>query len=196
MGGVTTVGQGTGREVVSRQPGGQARSGAATHVKTGAQTRSTGTDGAQEADGLKANQRGGANSGKRNVPQPGKRRAQRLNAKAGRPTPVWGPAERAARLARLFGTRGLARLLGVSPSQPSRWQSGQEVPGPLVAPRLVDLDYVVSRLLLLWDESVLLDWLTGPNGFLEGARPIDVILTRGTTDVVDAIQAQASGAYA
>ena len=50
--------------------------------------------------------------------------------------------------------------------------------------------------MLVWDASVILDWLTGPNGFLEGARPIDVIATRGTTEVVEAIEAEAAGGYA
>jgi hypothetical protein len=110
--------------------------------------------------------------------------------------PSWGPDERTARLVNVFGNKGLADLLGVSQSQPSRWKSAQEVPGPAVAARLVDLDHVLARLLLVWDQSVVLDWLTGSNAFLQGARPIDVIATRGTNEVVDAIEAEASGAYA
>lgn len=54
---------------------------------------------------------------------------------------------------------------------------------------------MVGRLLLIWDASVIFDWLTGPNGFLEGARPIDVIATRRTTEVVEAVEAEAAGSY-
>jgi uncharacterized protein (DUF2384 family) len=96
----------------------------------------------------------------------------------------------------VLGNKGVAQLLNVSESQPSRWKTGEEVPSARSAPLLVDLDHVVGRLLLIWDSSVILDWLTGPNGFLEGARPIDVIATRGTTEVVEAVEAEAAGGYA
>jgi hypothetical protein len=109
---------------------------------------------------------------------------------------AWAPSERAARLVGVLGNKGVAQLLNVSESQPSRWKSGEEVPNSRSAPLLVDLDHVVGRLLLIWDSSVILDWLTGPNGFLEGARPIDVIATRGTTEVVEAVEAEAAGGYA
>jgi hypothetical protein len=109
---------------------------------------------------------------------------------------AWAPDERAARLVGVLGNKGVAQLLNVSESQPSRWKTGQEVPSARSAPLLVDLDHVVGRLLLIWDSSVILDWLTGANGFLEGARPIDVIAVRGTTEVVEALEAEAAGAYA
>ena len=109
---------------------------------------------------------------------------------------AWAPDERAARLVGVLGNKGVAQLLGVSESQPSRWKTGEEVPNARSAPLLVDLDHVVGRLLLIWDQSVVFDWLIGPNGFLEGARPIDVIATRGTNEVVDAVEAEAAGGYA
>jgi hypothetical protein len=109
---------------------------------------------------------------------------------------AWAPDERAARLIGVLGNKAVAQLLNVSESQPSRWKTGEEVPSSRTAPLLVDLDHVVGRLLLIWDTSVIFDWLTGPNGFLEGARPIDVIATRGTNEVVDAVEAEASGSYA
>jgi hypothetical protein len=109
---------------------------------------------------------------------------------------AWAPDERAARLVGVLGNKGVAQLLGVSESQPSRWKTGEEVPNARSAPLLVDLDHVVGRLLLIWDQSVVFDWLTGPNGFLEGARPIDVIASRGTNEVVEAVEAEAAGGYA
>ena len=65
-----------------------------------------------------------------------------------------------------------------------------------MAPVLVDLDHIVGRLLLLWDPSVIGEWLTGGNAFLDGARPIDVLVTRGSAEVLEAIEATAEGAYA
>ncbi|MDQ2724361.1 MAG: MbcA/ParS/Xre antitoxin family protein [Actinomycetota bacterium] len=70
------------------------------------------------------------------------------------------------------------------------------MPGPQVAPALVDLDHIIARLQLVWGSDVIGDWLEGPNAFLEGARPIDVLLTHGSAMVLEAIEAEASGAYA
>jgi uncharacterized protein (DUF2384 family) len=61
---------------------------------------------------------------------------------------------------------------------------------------LVDLDHVVARLTLVWDTSLVGQWLLSPNAHLEGSRPIDVLATRGSSEVVDAIEAEAAGAFA
>jgi hypothetical protein len=106
------------------------------------------------------------------------------------------PDRRSEFVIRVLGNQRAADLLRVSKSQPSRWKSGEETPGPAAARRLVDLDHVLARLALVWDESLAADWLTTPNGFLEGATPMQVIESRGTTDVIEAIDAEAEGAYA
>ncbi|MGH9187825.1 MAG: antitoxin Xre/MbcA/ParS toxin-binding domain-containing protein [Acidimicrobiales bacterium] len=109
----------------------------------------------------------------------------------------WLAAARTEFLSRtLGGVTAVARLLDVSPSQPSRWRHGKEQPSPPVAQRLLDLDHVVARLMLLWDESLIEAWLTSPNGQLGGVTPIDVIRTRGARDLLDAIDAELQGAYA
>ena len=94
------------------------------------------------------------------------------------------------------GVTKLARTLGVSPSQPSRWKSGAEVPSPEVATKLLDLDHVVAFAIQAWHPAVVMDWMTSANGFLDGARPIDVLLQRGSAEVIDALKATISGAYA
>jgi hypothetical protein len=119
----------------------------------------------------------------------------------GRPRPAvatgWQPAVRANLVVEALGNRRTAELLGVSASQPSQWRHGKEVPGPEVAPLLVDLDHVVARLQLLWgDANVIAGWLGEANGFLDGARPIDVLRRHGSADVLAAIQAEMAGAYA
>lgn len=106
------------------------------------------------------------------------------------------PERRSEFVIRILGNQRTADLLKVSKSQPSRWRSGQEAPGPAAARRLVDLDHVLARLALVWDESLLADWLTTPNGFLDGATPVDVIEHRGTAEVIEAIDAEAAGAFA
>lgn len=115
----------------------------------------------------------------------------------GKPLPSWRPAERAQFLVdTVGGVNKLARTLGVSPSQPSRWKSGQEVPSPEIAAKLLDLDHVVALAIQSWHPELVMDWMTTANGFLDGARPIDVLLQRGAADVIDALKATLSGAYA
>jgi uncharacterized protein (DUF2384 family) len=90
----------------------------------------------------------------------------------------------------------LARTLGVAASQPSRWRSGEEVPSPEIAAKLLDLDHVVALAVQAWDPAVVGDWMTSGNAFLDGARPIDVLLRRGSPEVIAALRATLSGAYA
>jgi hypothetical protein len=107
-----------------------------------------------------------------------------------------GLARRADFLVTTLGNGTTAHLLNVSQSQPSRWRRAQELPSPRIAPLVVDLDHVIGRLLLLWDSSVVVSWLEGANPHLTGARPIDVLRTRGSSEVVEAIDAEAEGAFA
>jgi transcriptional regulator with XRE-family HTH domain len=111
--------------------------------------------------------------------------------------PTWRAAERAQFLIdTVGGVNKLAKILGVSPSQPSRWRSGREVPSPEIAAKLLDLDHVVALAVQAWHPTVVMDWMTTGNGFLEGARPIDVLLQRGSAEAIDALKATLSGAYA
>jgi hypothetical protein len=100
------------------------------------------------------------------------------------------------RVVRVLGNRRAADLLGVAESQPSRWRKALEIPSSQVAPMLVDLDHIIARLQLIWDEEVIGDWLEGSNAFLDGARPIDVLRWNGSGPVLEAIEAEAAGAYA
>lgn len=112
-------------------------------------------------------------------------------------SPEWLPRERTAFLIdHLGGVNAVARWLGVSPSQPSRWRSGAERPGPEVARRLLDLDHVLARALLVWEVPVARDWLESPNAFLDGRVPVDVLLTAGPAEVVYALDATSVGAFA
>lgn len=101
-----------------------------------------------------------------------------------------------ARLIDVLGNNALARILGVSSSQPTRWRQGKESISPVNRRRLSDLDHVLDRLLLeLWPDQAG-DWLTSPNAHLGGATPLDVLALRGAGAVLDAIDALAVGAFA
>jgi uncharacterized protein (DUF2384 family) len=110
----------------------------------------------------------------------------------------WQPELRARFVTKVAGgTRRAADLLEVAPSQASRWATGESIPGPAQARLLIDVDHVLAHALLVWaDASVARDWLTTPNAHLDGVRPVEWIRMHGTAEVVDALRAEASGAYA
>ena len=119
-------------------------------------------------------------------------------ARAATNTSKWQPRSRAEFVTRVAGgTRRAAELLDIAPSQASRWARGESVPGPAKARMLVDLDHVLAHALLVWaDEGVALDWLSTPNAHLDRLRPVDWIRRHGTAEVVNALRAEAAGAYA
>ena len=115
-----------------------------------------------------------------------------------RSTPVTTISQqRASFLIETLGSQSrVAELLNVSRSQPGRWSTGTEQPSPQRARELIDLDHVVARLVAWLGTTMTLEWLTGSNAFLDGARPIDVLRIRGSAEVIDAIDAEMSGAFA
>ena len=110
----------------------------------------------------------------------------------------WQPEQRTRFVTEVAGgTRRAADLLDVAASQPSRWMTGESVPGPEHARMLVDLDHVLAHALLVWaDASVARDWLTTANAHLDGLRPVAWMQLHGSAGVVEALRAEAAGAYA
>lgn len=96
----------------------------------------------------------------------------------------------------LGGTSSVARILKVAKSQPGRWVKGTETPSARSTKHLVDLDYVLSRLEQLYEPESAKTWIASPNAFLSGARPIDVLLTEGPAEVIEAIDASVAGSFA
>jgi hypothetical protein len=94
------------------------------------------------------------------------------------------------------GPTKVARVLKVSKSQPGRWVRGDEAPSPTSAKHLLDLDYALSRLEQLYEPETAQAWLSSPNAYLNGARPLDVLLAEGPADVIEAIDASVAGSYA
>ncbi len=107
----------------------------------------------------------------------------------------WQLGERLERLIATLGSNRVAEILGVSASQPSRWRSGTERMSPQSQRRVLDLDYVMARVLQLFPREQAEIWLTSHNAHL-GARPIDVLCLRGVGPVIAAADAEAQGAYA
>ena len=111
------------------------------------------------------------------------------------PEPVVPARERLEHLIEGFGNNRVARLLDVSPSTSSRWRVGRDRISPTNERRLVDLDYLMARLLQVLPKDVAEVWLTSFNAHL-GAVPVDVLRTRGVLPVVAAIEVEAQEAYA
>lgn len=89
----------------------------------------------------------------------------------------------------------LAHALGVDRSRIVRYRRGEEPSGP-VAETLIGLDVVISLLDGFLDAAVIPDWLQGVNAHLGNRRPLDVLRTGPLSDVIAAIEAERSGAFA
>jgi hypothetical protein len=110
----------------------------------------------------------------------------------------WQPAERTRFVTGVVGgIRPAAALLDVDPAQTSRWASGKSRPSPEQARLLLDMDHVMGHALLVWaTDELVRDWLTTPNAHLDGATPVEWIRHHGSAEVVDALRAEAAGAFA
>lgn len=91
--------------------------------------------------------------------------------------------------------RSVAEILGVSPSQVTRWRQGQ-TPDPLNADRLAALALVVEMLTRWLSTEVIEDWIRGPNEHLEGRSPAYLIERGQIADVLGAVEAMKGGIFA
>jgi hypothetical protein len=89
----------------------------------------------------------------------------------------------------------LADVLGVDRAQPSRWRAGQ-APDPRNRERLVALDVVIELLGTYLSASSIPKWLNGVNAHLGNRRPLEVLRNGHLSEVIAAIEAEKSGAYA
>lgn len=95
----------------------------------------------------------------------------------------------------LGGQARLARVLGVSPSRVSRWIRTEE-PDSTNRRKVEGVEFVLSRLLQFLDKETATKWLQGVNAHLGDRRPIDLLAAGRVTEVLEAIEAEETGAYA
>ena len=89
----------------------------------------------------------------------------------------------------------VARALDVDRSRVSRWLTDEE-PDRENLLKLEAVEFALSRLQSTYQRTTAMKWLFGFNAHLGNARPID-LLTRGrVSDVLRAIEADETGAYA
>lgn len=100
------------------------------------------------------------------------------------------------RLVAAFGTRPLARLLDVEGGSITNWTTRRRNVGHEVARRIMDLHDVMTRALQIYQPRTAMDWLVGHEPFLNGARPIDVLVSRGSAPLIEALAGIDAGGYA
>jgi uncharacterized protein (DUF2384 family) len=89
----------------------------------------------------------------------------------------------------------VADLLGVNRSQVTRWLRGSGI--DLINAERVDLlELVWSNLLRLYEREAALAWLFGVNPLLGDRRPIDLVRTGRTEELMRAIRAERSDTFA
>ena len=62
--------------------------------------------------------------------------------------------------------------------------------------RIVDLHYILTQILRVYNHEAAALWLTGSEPLLGGARPIDVLAMEGAAPVIRAMHGIMQGAYA
>ena len=90
----------------------------------------------------------------------------------------------------------LAELVGVRPSQVTRWKQGVQVPSAESARAIMDFAYIVARAESVMHEKVVPIWLDSPNQFLRGSTPRECIRLGRIAEVIGALDAEDEGAYA
>ncbi|MFB9746715.1 antitoxin Xre/MbcA/ParS toxin-binding domain-containing protein [Leifsonia shinshuensis] len=94
----------------------------------------------------------------------------------------------------LDGRTKVAHALRVSPRQVGAWLTGEELPSPETAVLIVDLDGVLARAQLLRPLPVARQWLNGSDPSLGGGTPLEILRLRGSTEVIEALDAVTAGA--
>lgn len=90
----------------------------------------------------------------------------------------------------------LAELVGVRPSQVTRWRQGVQAPSVESARAIMDFAYIVARAESVMHEKVVPIWLDSPNQFLRGSTPRECIRLGRIAEVIGALDAEDEGAYA
>lgn len=100
------------------------------------------------------------------------------------------------RLVRAYSQATIAGLLGVDKSAVNRWMKSDREISPDMRGRILELHDIFTRVHQAFNPVLASRWLTGHEPLLGGARPIDVIATRGAAPVIDALDALGSGGFA
>ena len=101
-----------------------------------------------------------------------------------------------ARLTAAFEATQIADLLDVNDEMLEPWLARrQQIPYD-IAKRVMALHEVMTRALQIHNARTAVDWLVGNDPFLNHARPIDVLVLRGSAPLIEALEAFDSGGFA
>jgi uncharacterized protein (DUF2384 family) len=100
------------------------------------------------------------------------------------------------RLVAAFGASTVAALLGVNRSMVTRWRSGRSRISEEMGERIINLHDIFTRAFQVFRPNIAVMWLMGSEPFLNGARPLDVLVTRGAAPLIEALGGIDSGGYA
>jgi hypothetical protein len=89
----------------------------------------------------------------------------------------------------------VAEALDVDRSRIGRWLADEE-PDRDNLIRLEAVEFILSRLLFSYRRETALKWLFGFNAHLGDAQPIDLLRRGRVSDVLRAVEADETGAYA
>lgn len=101
-----------------------------------------------------------------------------------------------ARLVAAFGTKQIAELLAINEEMLDPWLARRQLIPYDIAKRVIALHDVMTRALQIHSARTAVDWLVGNDPFLNHARPIDVLVLRGSASLIEALEAFDSGGFA
>jgi hypothetical protein len=90
----------------------------------------------------------------------------------------------------------VARLLRVDRSRVTRWLAAGEEPDAANRRAIDAFEFALERLAIRYPFATALKWLEGLNPHLGGSRPSDLLRTGRVAEVLAAIEADETGAYA
>ncbi len=89
----------------------------------------------------------------------------------------------------------VATALRVDRSRVNRWLR-DETPDPANLRKLEGTEFVLARLVAIYDRSTALKWLQGFNAHLGDRRPIDLLALGRVAEVLRAVDAEEAETYA
>jgi hypothetical protein len=89
----------------------------------------------------------------------------------------------------------VAKVLEVDRSRVSRWLKSED-PDAENTQKVEGIEFVLARLLRLYDRETAIDWLSGFNAHLGGRRLIDMISRGRLPEVIAAVDADELGTFA
>ena len=97
----------------------------------------------------------------------------------------------------IFDKSYIAALLQVDKAQLGRWEKNRTKPKRENMAKIAGLNYILFRLSENFrHQETMLKWLNGTNAHLNDSRPIDLIRSNRFNEVLSAIDAYETGAFA